>query len=42
MAIFGWVNWFHKRRLLGPVGNIPPAEAEQSFCAQRGLPDMIA
>ena len=24
-----WVDWFNKRRLLEPIGNIPPAEAEE-------------
>jgi transposase InsO family protein len=24
----GWVDWFNNRRLLEPIGNIPPAEAE--------------
>ncbi|MBU2605331.1 MAG: integrase core domain-containing protein, partial [Alphaproteobacteria bacterium] len=23
-----WVDWFNNRRLLGPIGHIPPAEAE--------------
>jgi putative transposase len=23
-----WVDWFNNRRLLEPIGNIPPAEAE--------------
>jgi putative transposase len=22
-----WVDWFNNRRLLEPIGNIPPAEA---------------
>ena len=25
-----WVDWFNNRRLLEPIGNIPPAEAEQT------------
>ena len=25
------VDWFNQRRLLGSIGNIPPAEAERSF-----------
>jgi transposase InsO family protein len=29
-----WVNWFNNRRLLEPIGNIPPAEAEAHFYAQ--------
>ena len=24
-----WVEWFNNRRLLEPIGNIPPAEAEE-------------
>ena len=29
-----WVDWFNNRRLLEPIGNIPPAEAEARFHAQ--------
>ena len=42
MATLGWVDWFNHRRLLGPIGNIPPAEAEQNFYAQRDVLDMVA
>ena len=42
MATLGWVDWFNNRRLLGPIGNIPPAEAEETFCAQRDVLDMAA
>jgi transposase InsO family protein len=27
-ATHEWVGWFNHRRLLEPIGNIPPAEAE--------------
>jgi transposase InsO family protein len=27
------VDWFNKRRLLAPIGNIPPAEAEAQYYA---------
>ena len=27
-ATLEWVDWFNNQRLLGPIGNIPPAEAE--------------
>ncbi len=27
-ATLEWVDWFNNRRLLAPIGNIPPAEAE--------------
>ena len=42
MATLGWVDWFNNRRLLGPIGNIPPAEAEDNFYAQRDVLDMVA
>ena len=32
-ATLEWVNWFNHRRLLEPIGNIPPAEAEEQFYA---------
>jgi transposase InsO family protein len=25
-ATLEWVDWFHHRRLLGPIGYVPPAE----------------
>ena len=30
-ATFEWVDWFNNRRLLEPIGNVPPAEFEASF-----------
>jgi transposase InsO family protein len=34
-----WVDWFNHRRLLEPIGNIPPAEAEARYYDQaRSLP----
>jgi putative transposase len=32
-ATLEWVDWFNHRRLLAPIGNIPPAEAEQRYFA---------
>jgi hypothetical protein len=29
-------------RLLGPIGNVPPAEAEDNFYAQRDVLDIFA
>lgn len=26
-----WVSWFNEQRLLGPIGNIPPAEIEALY-----------
>jgi len=33
-ATLEWVDWFNHRRLLKPIGNIPPAEAEARYYAQ--------
>ncbi|MBO6895629.1 MAG: IS3 family transposase [Roseibium sp.] len=32
-AILEWVDWFNHRRLLEPIGNILPAEAEEQYYA---------
>ncbi|VTZ51888.1 transposase (fragment) [Methylocella tundrae] len=39
-ATLEWVDWFNHRRLLEPIGNIPPAEAEARYYAQRKEPAM--
>ncbi|GLR77675.1 hypothetical protein GCM10007856_03430 [Azospirillum oryzae] len=33
-ATLEWVDWFNHRRLLEPIGNIPPAETEARYDAQ--------
>ncbi len=33
-ATLEWVEWFNNRRLLEPIGNIPPAEAEARYYAE--------
>lgn len=30
-ATLEWVDWFNNRRLLEPIGNIPPAEFETAY-----------
>lgn len=30
-ATLKWVDWFNNRRILGPIGNMPPAEAEANY-----------
>jgi len=30
-ATLEWVHWFNHRRLLEPIGNVPPAELEASY-----------
>jgi transposase InsO family protein len=32
-ATLEWVDWFNNRRLLEPIDNIPPAEAEAAYYA---------
>lgn len=34
-ATLEWVDWFNNRRLLEPIGYIPPAEAERRYYEQR-------
>ena len=33
MATLRWVDWFNNHRLFGPIGLIPPAEAEANYYA---------
>src|SRR4051794_586617 len=41
-ATLEWVDWFNNRRLLEPIGNIPPAEAEERYYAMLQHPAMAA
>jgi putative transposase len=41
-ATLEWVDRFNNRRLLEPIGNIPPAEAEQRYYAMLEHPAMAA
>ncbi|WP_416068715.1 MULTISPECIES: IS3 family transposase [unclassified Rhizobium] len=41
-ATLEWVDWFNHRRLLEPIGNIPPAEAEEQYYAMLDEPAMAA
>ncbi len=34
LATLEWVDWFNHRRLLEPIGNMPPAEAEAIYYQQ--------
>ena len=42
LATLEWVDWFNHRRLLGQLGNIPPADAEARFSAQDNDLAMVA
>ena len=37
LATLEWVAWFNHHRLLGPIGYIPPAEAEANYWRQQAL-----
>ena len=41
-ATLEWVDWFNHRRLLEPIGNVPPAEAEKLYYADADNIDMAA
>ena len=34
-ATLEWVDWFNNRRLLEPIGNVPPAEFEMRHLQQQ-------
>jgi transposase InsO family protein len=37
-----WVDWYNNRRLLGPIGYVPPVEAEEAFYANLNTLNMVA
>jgi putative transposase len=41
-ATLEWVDWFNNRRLLEPIGYIPPAEAEERYYATLEQPAIAA
>lgn len=41
-ATLEWVDWFNNRRIMGPIGNIPPAEAEERYYAMLAGQPMAA
>ncbi len=41
-ATLEWVDWFNHRRLLEPICNIPPAEAEDRYDSMTEIPAMAA
>jgi transposase InsO family protein len=40
-ATLEWVDWFNNRRLLEPIGNIPPAEYEEVYYCSQDTPAMV-
>ena len=41
-AILEWVDWFNNRRLLDPIGNMPPTEAEARYHTRTRLQALAA
>ena len=41
-ATLEWVDWFNHRRLLAPIGHVPPAECEQQYYLTQEAPVMGA
>ncbi len=41
-ATLEWVDWFNTRRLLGPIGHVPPAEAEAHYYEQAEVQALAA
>jgi transposase InsO family protein len=41
-ATLEWVDWFNNRRLLEPIGNIPPAEFEMAYYRQHEESAIVA
>ncbi len=41
-ATLEWVAWFNNRRLLGPIGYIPPVEFETEYYRTRETPAVSA
>lgn len=41
-ATLEWVDWFNSRRLLGPLGFVPPAEFEEAYHRSQETPAMVA
>src|SRR5262249_49915863 len=42
IATLAWVHWFSTRRLLEPIGYLPPAEFELNYYRSQGSPAMVA
>ena len=41
-ATLEWVDWFNNRRLLEPIGDVPPVEYEQAYLLAQAAPAMMA
>ena len=41
-ATLEWIDWFNNRRLLEPIGYVPPAEFEEAYYRNQADPAMVA
>ncbi len=41
-ATLDWMDWFNNRRLLEPIGYIPPAEFEEMYFRSQEAPALMA
>ena len=41
-ATLKWIDWFNNRRLLGPIGYVPPAEYEEAWYRSQSKPAAVA
>ena len=41
-ATLEWVDWFNNRRLLEPIGYVPPVEFEEAYYRRQEAPAMVA
>ena len=42
IAVLEWVDWFNNRRLLEPIGSVPPAEFEAAYYQRQETPAAVA
>ena len=42
LATLDWVDWFNNRRLLAPIGYVPPVECEEQCYRSQAAPAMLA
>jgi len=42
IAVLEWVDWYNNRRLLGPIGYVPPAEYETAYYQRQETPAAVA
>jgi len=42
LATLAWVDWFNNKRLLEPIGHVPPTEFESAYYENQQSPVMVA